>query len=195
LEGLNESLRNVESRLQRESDALEDLSNRVAHLTVGRRDEQQREQESIRDEAGQESDSTVQAPSTFDVASAALNSEWDAGHVRDSIARARKQPLFNATSNDRPSALNHSIKSSTSSTKRSGVFGLDLPSTPIKSVPTATKAVAPTGFAAAQLPTNGASFFNLQPVATSGLKSSFRAAHKTSDKKHGSRSFSAYSDH
>lgn len=191
LEGLNDTLRSVESRLQRESDALEDLSNRVQHLSLVRLDEERRKQESTRDQADKDIDSAAQALSTADIASAALNSEHDADLIKNSLARARKQPLFNETSNDRPSALNHSAKSSTSGTKRSGAFGLDLPSTPTK--PSQARPNAPTGFAAAQLPTNGASFFNLQPVAMSGLKSSFRAANKTSDKKHGSRSFSAYS--
>lgn len=190
LEGLNESLRKVESRLQRESDALEDLSNRVEHLSIVRLDEERRKH-AIRDQTEAESDLAMEALSTAEIASAALNSEHDAGLIRDSMAKARKQPLFNPTLNDRPSALNHSAKSSTSTTRRSGAYGLDLPSTPSK--PTQTGIQTPTGFAAAQLPTNGASFFNLQPVAMSGLKSSFRAFNKTSDKKHGSRSFSAYS--
>ena len=180
----------MESRLQRESDALENLSNRVEHLSIVKLDEERRKQ-ADRAQTDTAVDLATQGLSTAEIASAALNSEHDAVLIRDSLANARKQPLFNPTSNDRPSALNHLAKSSISATKRSGAFGLDLPSTPSKTPQMENR--TPTGFAAVQLPTNGASFFNLQPVAMSGLKSSFRAANKNSDKKHGSRSFSAYS--
>jgi hypothetical protein len=187
LEGINQSLRNIENKVQRESDTLEDLSHRVKQLSLRKLGEERQKKASTGHHPDEESTSMAQTLSTADIASSALNSEHDASLIKETLLKARKQPLFNETSNDRSSALNHSTKCSTSRTKRSGAFGLDLPSTPVKP---SLASGNPKGFAGAQLPTNGSSFFNIQPIAMTGLQSSFRAADK---KKHGSRSFSAYS--
>jgi hypothetical protein len=192
VEGINQSLRDVENKVQRESDALEDLSHRVKQLSM--RKQLGDEREGTASGPRSSDDVSIQAGSilsTADIASSALNSEHDASLVKESLLKARKQPLFSETSNARSSALSHSVPP-TNRAKRSGAFGidLDLPSTPVK--PPAAPSRPSQGFAAAQLPTNGASFFNIQPITT-GIKSSFHTSNKPHDKKHGSRGFSAYS--
>lgn len=196
MEGISQSLREIETKVQRESDALEDLSHRVKQLSVRKALGEEREKEASISAPTDEESISTNTLSTADIASSALNSEHDASLIRESLFKARKQPLVSETSNARSSALSHSAQkpvSRVSRAKRSGAFGidLDLPTTPLKPSPTLSRNAQ--GFAAAQLPTNGTSFFNIQPIAMAGIKSSFHASNKSSDKKHGSRGFSAYS--
>ncbi|KAJ9097532.1 hypothetical protein QFC19_006706 [Naganishia cerealis] len=190
LASIDQSLRFNEDKVIQESQTLHELSQRVKMLSVKARDEDSLRKVSAQDSGDRESQLSRKRMSTADIASSALNAEHDAMQIRSSLLKIRKQPLFNDSSNERSSALNRQVKSSTP-TKRSGTFGVNLPSTPSK---VATPASAPSGgFASVQLPTNGSSFFNIVPPAMSGLKSSFRATSKTSEKKHSVRGFSAYS--
>jgi hypothetical protein len=172
---------------------LEDLSHRVKQLFVRKSLDEEREKEASISAPIDEDFMSTNTLSTADIASSALNSEHDACLIRESLLKARKQPLVIQTSNARSSALSHSAQKPVSRAKRSGAFGIDLslPTTPVKPSPTPSRPAQ--GFAGAQLPTNGTSFFNIQPIAMAGIKSSFHASNKSSDKKHGSRGFSAYS--
>ncbi|KAJ9123215.1 hypothetical protein QFC22_001409 [Naganishia vaughanmartiniae] len=191
LASIDQSLRSNEDKLQHENQILQELSQRVKRLSLLKRQDGSGPHESpSKPTEGSESHLSPHAMSTAEIASSALNAEHDAMQIRRSLPKIRKQPLFNDGSNERSSAMNRRVKSSTP-TKRSGAFGLDLPSTPIKASAPAGGQVG--GFASVKLPTNGASFFNIVPPAMSGLKSSFSATSKTSDKKHSSRNFSAYS--
>lgn len=191
LASIDQSLRSNEDKLQHENQILHDLSQRVKRLSLLRRhDNIDSYKASSKASGDSETNLSPHTLSTAEIASSALNAEHDAMQIRRSLPKIRKQPLFNDTANERSSAMNRQAKSSTP-TKRSGAFGLDLPSTPVKaSAPAGSQAG---GFASVKLPTNGASFFNIVPPAMSGLKSSFSATSKTSDKKHSSRTFSAYS--